>query len=206
FLTKTKEVSRNFEFKLNQLKRSNWSFLFDRFEPTRPDSHWVRRFRNSNMMRHHYVIHPLLTYTEASKKGMLKDLTKIGIDFKAYRLDEGLLKESPRRVKFWECCMSVAFESISAQGRKKEIEIDNKVETDIFGISHNKKSKSDNFYLDDAFIRYKVINQNHIPSYELDEKNFKEHFYKRKNTTKRNSPIVNTQEIIVGSDQRSSKK
>ena len=206
FLTKTKEVARNFEFKLNHLERSNWSFLFGRFEPTRPDSFWVRRFRNSNMMRHHYVIHPLLTYSEASKKGMLKDLTKIGIDFKAYKLDKGLLKESPRRVKFWECCMSIAFESISAQGRKKEIEIDNKVETDIFGISHDKKSKSEHFFLDDAFIRYKIINESHIPSYELDEKDFKNNFYKRNNIRKTNSPVVNTQEIIVGSDRKGSKK
>jgi hypothetical protein len=206
FLIKTKKVARNFEFKLNHLNNSNWSFLFGRFEPTRTDSHWVRRFRVSNMMRHHYVIHPLLTYSEACKKGSLKNLTSINIDFKNYKLDKTLIEESPRRVKFWECCMSVAFESIGSHSNKKEVEINNKVETDIFGVITNKKSKSDNFYLDDAFSRYKAINQNHIPLYELDDNGLRNSFYKRKNNIKKNSPIVNAQEIIVGENRRSSKK
>lgn len=204
FLLKTKEVSRNFEFKLNELQNSNWSFLFGRFEPTKADSYWITRFRQSNMMRHHYVIHPLLTYCEASKKGKLRDLTSIKFDLTKYKLDETLMKESPRRVKFWECCMSVALETIGSHS--KETEIDNVVVTDIFSVKNQKKSEQDSFYLDEAFDRYKIINQNHIASYELDDKSFRNGFYKRKNITKKNSPIVNTQEIIVSDKKRDSKK
>ena len=205
FLIKTKKVARNFDFKLNHLKSSNWSFLFGRFEPTKTDSHWVKRFRVSNMMRHHYVIHPLLTYSSASKKGNLKNLTSINIDFRTYSLDKTLIEESPRRVKFWECCMSVAFESIGLHSNKRELEINNKVETDIFGIKLNKKSKTEEFYLDDAFNRYKTINQNHISLYELDDDGFRDNFYKRRNIPKKNTPIVNAQEIIVGGNGRDSK-
>ena len=204
FLIKTKEVSRNFEFKLNKLQSSNWSFLFGRFEPTKADSYWVTRFRKSNMMRHHYVIHPLLTYSKTSKNGKLKDLTRINVDLSKYELDETLMKESPRRVKFWECCMSIAFETIGSHS--KETEIDNVVVTDIFSVKNQKKSEQDSFYLDDAFNRYKAINQNHIASYELDDNSFRDSFYKRKNVAKKNSPIVNTQEIIVSNKKRDTKK
>ena len=204
FLIKTKEVSRNFEFKLNKLQSSNWSFLFGRFEPTKADSYWVTRFRKSNMMRHHYVIHPLLTYSKTSKNGKLKDLTRINVDLSKYELDETLMKESPRRVKFWECCMSIAFETIGSHS--KETEIDNVVVTDIFSVKNQKKSEQDSFYLDDAFNRYKTINQNHIASYELDDNSFRDSFYKRKNVAKKNSPIVNTQEIIVSNKKRDTKK
>lgn len=203
FLVKTKEVSRNFEFKLNELKNSNWTFLFGRFEPTKTDSHWITRFRSSNMMRHHYVIHPLLTYSEASRKGKLKDLTSINVDLKKYKLDETLMKESPRRVKFWECCMSIAFEIIGSHSNEREI--DNVVVTEIFSIKNQGKTQKDIFYLDNAFERYKTINQNHIALYELDDNSFRDSFYKRKNVIKKNSPIVNTQEIIVSNKKRDSK-
>jgi len=203
FLTKTKKVARNLEFKLNELKNSNWSFLFGRFEPTKPDSYWVRRFRQSNMMRHHYVIHPLLTYTEASKKGTLKDLTSINLDFKNYKLDQSLIENSPRRVKFWECCMSVANETISSYHRKKESETNNKIESEIFGVNNKKKEP---FYLDEAFERFKLINGNHIAKYELDDDGFRNKFYVRNSEVKKNSPIVNIQEITVNYKKRSSKK
>lgn len=204
FLIKTKEVSRNFEFKLNELRNSNWSFLFGRFEPTKADSYWVTRFRKSNMMRHHYVIHPLLTYSEVSKKGKLRDLTTIKFDLTKYKLDETLMNESPRRVKFWECCMSIAFETIGSHN--KETEIGNVVVTDVFSVKNQKKSEEDSFYLDEAFDRYKKINQNHIASYELGDNSFRNSFYRRKNIAKKNSPIVNTQEIIVSDRKRDSKK
>lgn len=202
FLNNTKQVTRNFEFKLNQLKTSNWSFLFGRFQPTKPDSYWLKRFRLSNMMRHHYVIHPLLTYTLASKKGVLKDLTSINIDFQNYKLDEYLITNSPRRIKYWECCMSIAFESLSIYGRQKEKEVKGGVETDVLCIKTKKKNKIDEFYLDEAFERFLLLNKNHIPSYELNDKDLRNNIYKRKNQQKRNSPIVNTQEIIVGNQRK----
>ena len=206
FLIKTKKVARNFEFKLNHMRNSNWSFLFDRFEPTKSDSFWIRRFRMCNMMRHHYVIHPLLTYSDASRKGNLRDLTTINIDFRTYKLDKKLIEESPRRVKFWECCMSIAFELIGAHSQKRETETNNKVETDIFSINTQKKGNKDHFYLDDAYERFKQINQNHIPSYELDDKDFRDNIYQRKNHLVKSSPVVNTQEINVGSKKRTVQK
>jgi hypothetical protein len=203
FIKSTKESARNFEFKLNELKTNNEAFLFDRFELTKPDSYWVRRFRTCNMMRHHYVIHPLLTYTKASKNGSLKNLTTVNIDFRKYSLDENLVKESPRRVKFWECCMSVSFELIGTHGKKLEREINGKVITNIFGLNHQKKNE-DEFYLDDAFERYKEINDHHLPDYELNNE-LKNQIFRRKNQVKKNSPIVNTQEIIIGNKNRESK-
>lgn len=202
FLNKTKKVARNFDFQLNHLKNSNWSFLFNRFEPTRPDSPWVRRFRTSNMLRHHYVIHPLLSYTEASKKGALKDLTNISIELKTFNLDKKLIEESPRSVKFWECCMAIAFKSISSYSNKKENEIDSKIATGIFGVKLNKKSQNHEFYLDDAFDLYKWINQNHIPFYKFEDERFRDNFYKIYNNTIKNIPIINAQEIIVGTKKK----
>lgn len=203
FLTKTKKVARNLEFKLNELKNSNWTFLFGRFEPTKPDSYWVRRFRQSNMMRHHYVIHPLLTFTEASRKGTLKDLTSIKLDFKNYKLDQNLIKNSPRRVKFWECCMSVANETIGSHHRKRETETNNKVESELFGINNKKK---ESFYLDESFKLFKLINGNHIAEYELEDDGFRQKFYACKSEVKKNSPVVHVQEITVNNKKRSSNK
>lgn len=91
FIKSTYEVLRNLDFKLNKIKSESWIFMFSNFELTKPDSSWVDRFRKCNMMRHHYVIHPLLTYTEASKRGSLKDLTAINFDFSKYTLDESLV-------------------------------------------------------------------------------------------------------------------
>jgi hypothetical protein len=155
------------------------------------------------MMRHHYVIHPLLTYTEASKNGTLKDLTSINLDFKNHKLDQALIKNSPRRVKFWECCMSVANETISSYHRKKESETNNKIESEIFGVNNKKKEP---FYLDEAFERFKLINGNHIAKYELDDDGFRNKFYVCNSEVKKNSPIVNIQEITVNKKKRSSKK
>lgn len=201
FLNQTKKVARNFDFKLNELKLSNWSFLFDRFEPTKPTSFWVRRFRQSNMLRHHYVVHPLLTYTMASGKGTLKDLTSLKIDFKNYKIDPLLVKSSPRRVKFWECCMSVAFGDLNSHNSKNENSIQGRLETTLFSVTRKKDDKTE-FYLDEAFTLFKEINTNHIAGYELNQENFVEQFYKRDAATKRNSPIVNVQEIRVSDNKR----
>lgn len=206
FISKTQKTARNFEFKLNKLKNSNWTFLFGRFEPTKSDSFWVRRFRQSNMMRHHYVIHPLITYSEASKKGTLKDLTAINLDFKNFKLDQSLLEQSPRRVKFWECCMAVAFENIGKLNRKRETETNGKVESDIFCVINQKKSTESSFYLDDAFDIYKQINENHIAKYELEDLSIKEQFYHRKSDLKRNSPVVNIQEFRVNAKKKKNNK
>jgi hypothetical protein len=206
FISKTQKVARNFEFKLNKLKKSNWTFLFGRFEPTRSDSFWVRRFRQSNMMRHHYIIHPLITYSEASKRGTLRDLTAIKLDFKNYKLDQDLLENSPRRVKFWECSMAVAFENIGKLNRKKEIEVNGKVESDIFCVIKQKKSAESRFYLDVAFDKFKQINENHIAKYELEDQSIRDLFYKRKSDSRKNSPVVNIQEFRVNDKKKKNNK
>lgn len=75
---------------------------------------YLRRFRNSNLIRHHYISHPLINYTNA-----------ININFSSLNLTEPQLpnspnitnnlefdiekqKLSPRNVKFWECCFAVS--------------------------------------------------------------------------------------------------
>lgn len=202
FLSKTEKEAKNFEFKLNELKNSNWSFLFGRFDPTKPSSFWVMRFRTANMMRHHYVIHPLLTYTEGSKRGAIKNLTDIHLDTKNFKIDHVLAQQSPRRVKFWECCIATGFELISKQQRRKEVEIDGKIITNLFGINKSKKEDEDSFYLETSFKRFKQINSDQIPPYEIEDENFMDKFFQLRKDTRQNSPIVNTLELRVNGSKQ----
>jgi len=117
FLSKTKKIERDFEFKKNALSGFNFSFLFSRKEPTYSKSYWITRFRQANMMRHNYVVHPLLTYTKASKDGKLRSLVAIKTDFNKYQISEDLMANSPRRVKFWECCLSVIYEDLGKENK-----------------------------------------------------------------------------------------
>ena len=72
----------------------------------------ITRFRKSNLIRHHYVSHPLLNYTkEARRKSLnlsnssLPNIDKV--ESKNLEFSEPSLSLSPRMVKFWECCIAV---------------------------------------------------------------------------------------------------
>lgn len=178
FIKKTQKSERNFEFKLNAINPNNFTLFTKSVEPTKNNSHWFMRYRETNMLRHQYIIHPLLSYTKLAKENT--DLTSIHIDFEKYVIDNGLLKNSPRRIKFWECCMSIAFEMF---GNVRKIGGDsNYIDSNLLGIEKfvHESDESKNFfkfYLDDAYERFCIANENHIPEYDLKDPKLKAQFY-----------------------------
>ncbi len=185
FISKAKKAARHFEFQLNKFESE---YLGSWFAATKPNSSWGMRFREANMIRHHYVVHPLLNYTVDSKSKSF-NLTAINIDLRRYILDESLLENSPRPIKFSECCMATVFVEL-ANAKDKVVQKDNGYTfTNILGLStvtttteewgEEVISKSEHFYLEDAFNLYKQANKNHIPSYILEEDDFRNQFYVR---------------------------
>ncbi|SHF94257.1 RNA-dependent RNA polymerase family protein [Flavisolibacter ginsengisoli] len=207
FIKDTQEAFIHFEFQLRKIESTLPFFFSLSFEPTKSNSFWVYRFRQTNMIRHHYVIHPLLNYTRKSKKGMI-DLTSLNFSFQDYYLDQELLNNSPRAVKFWECCLAIALEKLSKFEKRSGIYEDGRIITNVLGITDvvskdtfKEDEHTDEFYLDAAFELYKQINQNHIPSYKFDEEDFREQFYKRSSQSVHYDKIkpLKVQEIRVSS-------
>jgi len=116
FFERSSKAARQFEFGVNASRRSHFTVMFNGFEATQDDSFWRFRFRKANLMRHHYVVQPLLTYTTQSASGTLKDLTRMHVDFTKYDLNSELLRRSPRQLKYWECCIATYVRAI-ANGR-----------------------------------------------------------------------------------------
>ncbi|MET3501349.1 hypothetical protein ABIC45_002961 [Mucilaginibacter rubeus] len=204
FISKTKKAAINFEFQLNKLSANNYAFFALSFEPTKSDSFWVRRFRETNMIRHSYVVHPLLNYTTEAKKGWMQ-LTKLHIDFSKYKLDEELVNNSPRPIKYWECCLSTAYENIADCKQAFPDPVRQPAGTNLFGIGEFEEDETERseekFYLNDAFLLYKKINSNHIPEYKFDDDLFRDSFYKRKSANLSYDEVkpVWVQEIKVNS-------
>lgn len=103
FLNKNKKVLKNFEYRSNQIEGEILKYFFN--EITRPDSFWSMRYRKANMLRHQYVSIPLLNYTKESYE---KSINLLSLDFKVeeYTIDDNLIQNSPRPIKFWECTIS----------------------------------------------------------------------------------------------------
>lgn len=171
FIKKTHEAAKNFEFNLNKIKSYNF---WMKFEPTNDSSYWIVRFRETNMIRHHYVVHPLLNYTDQSKNGSI-NLTDLSIDFTKYCLNDELLESSPRPIKFSECCLAIALTTISTFKCEINEKKDGYVLTDMF----NEVTEDENriFYLDEACVLYAKSNKNHIAPYLFEDAEFKEKFY-----------------------------
>lgn len=204
FIEDTQEAARNFEFSL--ARHRNGSLWFT-FEPTVPKSYWVIRFRQTNMIRHHYVIHPLLSYSIKSKKGKI-DLTDIKIDIKSYSIDDELLENSPRPLKFSECCLSAALTEIS--GFKKQSDLDDGYSTaNLLNITPVRTEELEGTdqeeytsYLDKAFELYKKGNSHHTPSYIWEEEDLKSKFFRAKTASfsyNENNP-VNVQELSFNAE------
>ncbi len=205
FIDETSTAAKNFEFQINKIGAEAFAYFSTNFEPTRSDSFWVQRFRESNMIRHSYVIHPLLNFTTEAKKGWVK-LTSLALDFTKYNLDPELIKNSPRPIKFWECSLAKAYEHIgkAKQTFMKEHEhvttllsIDDELNADL-----EKVGKS--FYLDDAFELYNRINGNHSAEYILEDPTLRDKFYVRKTNRLTYDDITPVwgQEIAVNSTGR----
>jgi len=79
FLSEVKKVKRTYDFSFNALK-NDLELFKARYSPTDDKSFFIRRFRQSNLIRHHYVAQPLLTYTEIAYEDF-QNFTDIKIPF-----------------------------------------------------------------------------------------------------------------------------
>jgi Reverse transcriptase (RNA-dependent DNA polymerase) len=217
FYEKAFQEARDFEFKTEKWKADIF-FSIEDYEPTRNDSYWLKRFRRSNMIRHHYIIHPLLNFTKGSKSTQIKNLVNPHVNFSLFELDEGLVKNSPRRVNFWECNMAQTF--IELCDEIKIVNQDNK--SQIFTINKRKTKlqpeeiqveeievdeRSDQqCLLTNTFNLFKEINGNHIPHYEFETGASAsiENIFKVESITKTNSPEVWLNEIKVNTERKQS--
>ncbi|NEW78006.1 MAG: RNA-directed DNA polymerase [Gelidibacter sp.] len=179
FISKAKKASRNFEFQSKKLENSSYEFFFSDFSPSESRSFWIQRFREANFVRHKYIVQPLINYTEESKQGWA-DLTVLSFDFSKYKLNEELLKNSPRQIRFWECSMAYAYSefeelcnNLSKNANHSILNFNYEENTNDFGNN----STTEKLYLDAVFELYKKVNSNHIPYYLLSDINFKNQIY-----------------------------
>src|SRR5690606_2118689 len=150
FLIQNKKVLKTFEYKSNHYEADIFKFFFN--EITRPNSYWSIRYRKSNMLRHHYVSIPLLNYTKESYRKKI-NLLSLNFDVENYTIDETLIKNSPRPIKFWECTISQLFTDL------REKNVNSKTSTINIG-----DYEEESHFLDIAFQRFKTANLKHRSS------------------------------------------
>ncbi|CAA0221930.1 RNA-dependent RNA polymerase family protein [Tenacibaculum maritimum] len=199
FLKKAKKASLHFEFQCKKLETTSYTFFFSRFEPTNPKSFWLQRYRESNMVRDKYIVQPLLNYTKMSKEGW-QDLTSLNINYSDYILDDYLLENSPRPVRFWECSLAYAFKSF---GEVSEIANDSIKQTILSSYieSNDDEVKSKKFYLDKVYELYTKLNQNHLPLYKFDD-SLKNKFYKYEFENSDINNDIDIVEITTNNDEK----
>jgi len=184
FIQKTKDALDHFHFNLSSIEAEITQSFNRKFEPTRSDSYWITRFRETNMIRQHYVIQPLLSFTVDSKLKAL-DLTSLELKLENYSLDKDLIENSPRPVKYWECCIAIAFDKIK---NFKKSAVDSEtgyILNDLLDIEpllpendENPNNKQDyKFYLKDAFDLYLRLNRNHIPKHITEDPRYRDNFF-----------------------------
>tara|TARA_R110002050_G_scaffold276267_2_gene421478 strand:+ start:434 stop:3589 length:3156 start_codon:yes stop_codon:yes gene_type:complete len=168
FIDSKTEIKRSFEFKSNLIEANLIDFFFNRI--TRSNSIWALRYRKSNMMRHQYISIPLLNYTQESYDGKIS-LINYNVNLEKYNIDDDLLKNSPRSVKFWECTISKLITDINSQ-----VFLGEESKTAICDFTLD----NENHFLDQSFERFKTANSNHKPDYLFEDKidNYRDKFYK----------------------------
>lgn len=212
FYEKAFLAAREFEFKTKEWQADIF-FSIREHMPTKADTYWRKRFRRANMLRHHYIIHPLLNYTKASIKGTIKNLVDPHLDFTQFELDEQLLDNSPRRLKFWECNMAQMFVELGNEARHKEEKL-----TEIFVLNKeikNEPTEEDEIsddenpfdrkcMLNDGYSLFQKVNQKHIPNYEWDTGGSanRDNIFTIDSIIKSNSPEVWLNEIRVIDDEK----
>lgn len=168
FLEGNKAANKKFVY--FQSEHKNWfNYITNLFSaPTNQNSFYITRYRESNLIRHHYVIQPLINYTNLSA---IQKYNLIGLDIpltsntKILSFKEDTLLNSPRPVKFWECCIACMYMALA---QKQTVLLNNKedLKLDLFSFSMKEIRLVEDvqplFYLDQAFELYKKINQNHF--------------------------------------------
>lgn len=167
---------------------------------TKPGSFYIYKFRMCNLIRHHYVAHPLLNYTKASGWSTLNlvDRNLPTAQKFIYKLEFSDEKKelSPRLVKFWECCIAVVTNKLLKDSNNFIVGGDERYEyTSIL----NDSKKDENFILNEAFELYSEINALHFTTDFPSEKNFFKRFHKNiKPVNGENEVEIN--EIHINSD------
>jgi hypothetical protein len=174
FFRKGTKEQKEFEVLQNTI-RQEYEWIFGEAQ-VQPDSFYITRFRRSNLVRHHYVTHPLLNYSRAAKSDKLNLVDRKlpnndTLNIKLLEWHEHALKNSPRRVKFWECCIAVATKRIlnMSLSEPDSFKDERYFYTNILGNSIKKVEDQDEqiehipFYLDEAFELYDKINEPHSP-------------------------------------------
>lgn len=190
FLAKNKTVLKNFEYRRNKLQASYVNHFFN--EITFPDSLWSMRYRKTNMLRHHYVSIPLLSFTKESYETRI-NLLSLNFDVSKYTIDDSLISNSPRPIKFWECTISQLFTDLKI--RSKNIENATISIADYYETEH---------FLDTAFERFKKANIKHqsLDMFENQTDNYKAKFYTIKKQKNKDEVLL---EIHTHSDDKISK-
>ena len=199
FLNQSRDIERHFDFKTSELSNSLFVYFMNDTEVTKSNSVWQNRFRETNMIRHQYVSTPLLNYTKDSKKGF-SNLLKLQFDIESYELDDELIKNSPRPIKFWECCFASTFSELSKFNKSKCKEENGYHLTNILGPIIKKEKDQltkeetirEEYYLDYAFDIYLNGNSNHLPHYILSDQKLKSSFF---NLVNRNDNLDNQNQI-----------
>jgi hypothetical protein len=190
FIKKDTKNYKDLEIFHNTYKQS--VEFWNEIELTQPDSFYNYRFRICNLIRHHYVAHPLINYTNAfgwTSKSLVERTLPV---FKNKR-DNFLISEekkelSPRMVKFWECCIAVSTFELLDNSEKKFTENDGRYQhTNMF----NENGNEEDFILQKAFELYCDINQNHFTS---DRPKISDFYKKVSNTIK---PSTGEKEVII---------
>lgn len=157
-------------FREFEKKKSNVSleiYLSKNLSDKRMYNPIVLPFINSNLIRHHYVANPLINFTKAARTSILnlvdRSLPQTTKDRTAlFDFSETRLSISPRRVKFWECCIarftSKLYQQSSTTRHKAPDDATSGKNTD----KPNEKIKK--HILDEASEMYEKINSVHFSS------------------------------------------
>jgi hypothetical protein len=201
FIKSVENVERDFEFKLNKIL----GFISFHSPHT---SNWTMRYREANMMRHQYVIIPLLNYTENLFKNEIS-LVDSNFKFETYIIDNNLLNNSPRPIRFNELCQAEVYQRLSSEIKVNIDGFENKQDgyySNILDSEFEYKINEsgdiiseEKTYLDTAFELYLIANHNHRSNYDPVEA-LKNKFFKHTNKIDKTDSIPFLREIKVSAD------
>lgn len=156
FISNLKIAKKTYEYSFNNLKNAK-NFFQLHYSPTDENSYFINRFRESNLVRHHYTAQTLISYTndDTSIKN-IKNLTEVKLDFEKYNIASKLILNSPRLLKFWECCLSSFYEKLSSI---------QPIHDDTFLFDFNTTDENKKHHLNKSFELFKSANSKHSNSY-----------------------------------------
>jgi hypothetical protein len=190
---------------MKELGLSTRTLFFSNFEPTEPNSFWVSRFREANLIRHQYIIQPLLNYTKKAKLGWC-NLISLSIEYKDYELDEEMLEESPRPLKFGECCLAYSYSRLSklSKNELKDTDIVLGINTVTTKNEFNpeKLESKDNIYLNEVFDLYRQVNKKHLADYVIEDSQLVNNYFESTIKPKESTQPLKIHELKVSNNRK----